>query len=90
MTRLMERIKDGFKGWRDLIEDRPLLVSVSGGKDSTAMALWLIDQGLRDRCHWVFADTKWEHPDLYDYLEYLETKIGPIHRAVSAKYPGGM
>ena len=90
MTKLLERMRAGFKGWRDLIEDRPLLVSVSGGKDSTAMALWLIDQGLQDRCYWVFADTKWEHPDLYEYLEYLETKIGPIHRAVSQKYPGGM
>tara|TARA_R100001163_G_C4995204_1_gene146333 strand:- start:41 stop:787 length:747 start_codon:yes stop_codon:yes gene_type:complete len=82
---------EGCRDWRDIIEDRPLVVSVSGGKDSTAMALWLIDQGLKDRCHWVFADTKWEHPDLYRYLdEVLEPKIGKIHRAVSEKYPGGM
>ena len=88
---LMERIKAGFRDWPDLIEDRPLVVSVSGGKDSTAMALWLIDQGLKDRCTFVFADTKWEHPDLYRYLdEVLEPLLGKVHRAVSGKYPGGM
>ncbi len=88
---VIDRISEGAREWKDIIEDRPLVVSVSGGKDSTAMALWLIDQGLRDRCTFVFADTKWEHPDLYRYLdEVLEPKIGKIHRAVSEKYPGGM
>ncbi len=86
---VMDRIADGARDWSDIIEDRPLLVSVSGGKDSTAMALWLIDEGLKDRCHWVFADTGWEHPDVYAYLEYLEGVIGPIHRATNSKYPNG-
>ena len=91
MSRLMERIKAGFKDWPDLIEDRPLVVSVSGGKDSTAMALWMIEEGLQDRCTFVFADTKWEHPDLYQYIdEVLEPLLGKIHRVTSAKYPGGM
>jgi len=53
MSRLLDRIADGCREWQDIIEDRELVVSVSGGKDSTAMALWLIDQGLKDRCHWV-------------------------------------
>ena len=88
---VIDRISEGAREWKDITEDRPLVVSVSGGKDSTAMALWLIDQGLKDRCTFVFADTKWEHPDLYRYLdEVLEPKIGKIHRAVSEKYPGGM
>ena len=88
---VIDRIMAGASHWKDIIEDRPLVVSVSGGKDSTAMALWLIDQGLQDRCTFVFADTKWEHPDLYQYIdEILEPKIGKIHRAVSEKYPGGM
>jgi 3'-phosphoadenosine 5'-phosphosulfate sulfotransferase (PAPS reductase)/FAD synthetase len=90
MSRLLDRIIEGCRDWRDIIEDRPLVVSVSGGKDSTAMALWLIEQGLRDRCHFVFADTGWEHPSVYEYLKYLEEKIGPIHRATSSKYPEGM
>ena len=88
---VIERIAAGAREWKDIIEDRPLVVSVSGGKDSTAMALWLIEQGLHDRCHFVFADTRWEHPDLYDYLDnVLEPVLGKIHRAVSTKYPGGM
>ena len=88
---VVDRIVEGHRNWPEITEDRPLVVSVSGGKDSTAMALWLIDQGLKDRCTFVFADTKWEHPDLYRYLdEVLEPKIGKIHRAVSEKYPGGM
>ena len=91
MSRLIKRIKEGFKDWPDLIEDRPLVVSVSGGKDSTAMALWLIDQGLKDRCTFVFADTKWEHPELYRYIdEVLEPILGKIYRITSSKYPGGM
>lgn len=88
---VIDRIMEGAREWSDIIEDRPLIVSVSGGKDSTAMALWLIDQGLRDRCTFVFADTRWEHPDLYTYLsEVLEPKLGKIHRVVSSKYPRGM
>ena len=30
----------------DFLKDRPLVANVSGGKDSTAMALFLIDQGV--------------------------------------------
>ena len=91
MLSVMDQIAAGAREWPDIIGDRPLIVSVSGGKDSTAMALWLIDQGLQDRCTFVFADTKWEHPDLYTYMaETLEPKIGQIHRVTSKKYPGGM
>jgi len=88
---VIQRILDGAREWPDIIEDRPLIVSMSGGKDSTAMALWLIEQGLQERCTFVFADTQWEHPDLYDYIDkILEPKIGQIHRVTSKKYPGGM
>ena len=88
---VIDRIMGGARKWADIIEDRPLIVSVSGGKDSTAMALWLIDQGLRDRCTFVFADTQWEHPDLYKYMDQvLEPVLGKIHKVTSKKYPGGM
>jgi 3'-phosphoadenosine 5'-phosphosulfate sulfotransferase (PAPS reductase)/FAD synthetase len=51
--------------------------SISGGKDSTAMALWLKEQG--HDCRWVFADTGWEDPQTYDYLRNeLPKTIGPI------------
>lgn len=54
------------------------ILSVSGGKDSTAMWLWAIEQGIEADV--VFADTGHEHPVTYGYLEYLESKLGPIRR----------
>lgn len=56
------------------------VVSLSGGKDSVATCLYLREQGIEhDR---VFMDTGWEHRDLYAHLDYLESKLGPIHRVV--------
>ena len=53
--------------------------SISGGKDSTAMALWLKEQG--HDCRWVFADTGWEDRQTYDYLrDVLPGVIGPNPR----------
>lgn len=54
-----------------------VVASVSGGKDSAAMSLWLTDQGIEhDR---IFADTGWEHPSTYEYLRGpLTAKLGPI------------
>lgn len=54
------------------------IASVSGGKDSVAMCLWLTEQGIEHRR--VFMDTGWEHPDLYAHLDYLEGVLGPIER----------
>lgn len=50
------------------------LLSISGGKDSTAMLLHAIERGIEFRC--VFADTGHEHPDTYAYLDYLEEHLG--------------
>lgn len=56
------------------------LVSISGGKDSTAMWLYLKHElGIQNLIP-IFADTGWEHPLTYGYLDYLETAIGPIIR----------
>lgn len=66
---------------------RRVIASVSGGKDSAAMSLWLTEQGIEhDR---VFADTGWEHPATYEYLRGpLTTKLGPIVEVVGRD--GGM
>jgi len=45
----------------DRIAGRPVLVSVSGGKDSTAAALFLKEMGIPFQA--VHCDTGWEHPD---------------------------
>lgn len=53
------------------------IVSVSGGKDSTALLLLAIErqpEGLMA----VFADTGNEHPQTYEYVQYLSEKVFPI------------
>lgn len=58
-----------------------ILVSVSGGKDSTATLLCAIEQHGRENVMAAFADTGNEHPITYDYVDYLETTLSvPIKR----------
>ena len=66
-------------------EDNVLVVSVSGGKDSTATALRVIESGLSAR--YVFADTGWEAQETYDYLDMLRARLGIAIDVVGA--PGG-
>lgn len=49
------------------------IVSVSGGKDSTALYFWAIDQFGKDGFRAVFADTGHEHPVTYNYLRNMHT-----------------
>lgn len=62
---------------RTRLNGRRLVASVSGGKDSAAMSLYLTELGLEhDR---VFMDTGWEHDLTYEYLRGdLAKKLGPI------------
>mgnify|MGYP001573558117 CR=1 FL=1 len=41
----------------------------SGGKDSTALLLWLRDNGVEHQT--VFCDTGWEHPITLEYIRYV-------------------
>jgi phosphoadenosine phosphosulfate reductase len=54
----------------------PVIASVSGGKDSTALMLALREADVPFRA--VFADTGWEAPETYAYLDTLRGMIGPI------------
>lgn len=57
-----------------------ILVSVSGGKDSTATLLLAIERHGIENVRAAFADTGNEHPATYDYVRYLERATGvPIH-----------
>lgn len=63
------------------------IVSVSGGKDSTALYCWAIDQFGRDGFLAVFADTGHEHPVTYNYLRNLpEMAKGPAIEWVRADF----
>lgn len=71
-----------------LINSRVVL-SMSGGKDSTACALLLEKHNIPFER--VFMDTGWEHPILYQYIEtVLEPRFGPVTRIKSEKFPNGM
>jgi 3'-phosphoadenosine 5'-phosphosulfate sulfotransferase (PAPS reductase)/FAD synthetase len=92
---VIEKITDdgcSFDDWQTITDGRILLVSISGGKDSTAMILWMIENGLHDRCQYVYADTKWEHPELYRYIDdVIQPLVGDkLVRVTSTRYPGGM
>jgi 3'-phosphoadenosine 5'-phosphosulfate sulfotransferase (PAPS reductase)/FAD synthetase len=53
------------------------IVSVSGGKDSTALLLLAIERQTENLQAW-FADTGHEHQQTYDYIDYLSNKVWPI------------
>lgn len=65
----------------ELQEDHDLLLCVSGGKDSSAMALWLFfESGLKNRKFLCWCDTGHEHPLTIDHVHGLAKKLGqPLH-----------
>ncbi|MBJ6609974.1 MAG: phosphoadenosine phosphosulfate reductase family protein [Candidatus Thiothrix moscowensis] len=60
------------------------ILSISGGKDSTAMLLLALERGVAFRA--VFADTGNEHQAVYDYLPYLEQQTGVKIEHVKADF----
>lgn len=51
------------------------VVSFSGGKDSTAMLLYMLEKGMRvDRI--INVDTTKEFPEMYDHIRKVEAYIG--------------
>lgn len=60
------------------------IVSVSGGKDSTALLLLAIERDTPN-LQAVFADTGHEHQQTYEYVQYLNDKVFPI-RTVKADF----
>ncbi len=64
------------------------VISVSGGKDSTATLLLAMERGVRFDA--VFADTGHEHRATYDYVDYLEQRLGIQVRRVRARFAAKM
>lgn len=61
------------------------VISVSGGKDSTAMLLLAIERGT-ENIQPVFCDTGNEHPLTYQYIKYLAECTGLEIKWVKADY----
>jgi 3'-phosphoadenosine 5'-phosphosulfate sulfotransferase (PAPS reductase)/FAD synthetase len=61
------------------------IISISGGKDSTALLLLAIERQT-ENMQAVFADTGNEHPQTYEYLQYLEQATGVAIRWVKADF----
>lgn len=51
------------------------IISLSGGKDSTAMLHMMLDRGEKIDAV-VFFDTGWEFPEMYDHIDLIERKTG--------------
>jgi len=60
------------------MSDTRNVVSLSGGKDSTALWLWARRTGLDPVA--VYIDTGWEWDGHHGYLDLLEAKVGHLHR----------
>jgi 3'-phosphoadenosine 5'-phosphosulfate sulfotransferase (PAPS reductase)/FAD synthetase len=75
----LRSLDDPFAGYvaRLRIAGRKVVASISGGKDSAALSLYLTELGIEhDR---VFMDTGWEHALTYDHIRGPLTRaIGPI------------
>lgn len=71
------------------MSDKPIMhvVSMSGGKDSTATALMALEMHGRENCRFVFADTGNEQAQTYEYaLGYLPEKLGIAVDVVRADF----
>lgn len=62
---------------QDRLQDRRVVASISGGKDSAAMSLWLTEQGIdHDRVHLL---TGWDSDVTMEYIRCpLTATLGPI------------
>lgn len=65
-----------------------IIVTFSGGKDSLASLLWIINN-FSKKFEIVFCDTKWESQITYDYIQSISEKLQmPITVLSSKKYDG--
>jgi 3'-phosphoadenosine 5'-phosphosulfate sulfotransferase (PAPS reductase)/FAD synthetase len=75
---LQDIVKDGgHEGYRHI-------VSLSGGKDSAALAVFLRHEFPELQTEYVFCDTQCELPETYAYLDMLEDMLGKEIVRISA------
>jgi Phosphoadenosine phosphosulfate reductase family len=61
--------------------------AISGGKDSTAMAILLAEQNPSVEFTWVCTPTGNEPPEWFDHMKQLRERVGPI---IPLMRPGGL
>ena len=62
------------------------IMLLSGGKDSTALALYMRDKHPEQEYEYLFCDTHKELPETYEYLARIEAYLGrPVTRLASGK-----
>lgn len=66
-------------------EDIRYVISVSGGKDSAALAVYMRLKYPELPCEYVFCDTECELPETYDYLAKMEALLGCEIKRITAK-----
>jgi len=64
--------------------ERRHIVNISGGKDSTALAMYLKMKHPEIPAEYVFADTKCELPETYEFLDRLEALLGKKVERINA------
>ena len=82
-----EQVSIECKNWpNDPLKIRHIL-SLSGGKDSAALAVYLRDRV--PRMEYIFHDTDKELPDTYEYLDRLEGYLPHLGQHLTI-YSGSM
>lgn len=64
---------------------RTNIITMSGGKDSTALALLALERNT-ENLRFVFADTGNEHQQTYEYLDYLRHRLNIDIEVVKADF----
>ena len=70
----MATIKDALEQLND--KSVRHIVSISGGKDSAALAVHMKDKYPEIPVEYVFCDTGCELPETYEFIERLEALLG--------------
>lgn len=68
---------------------RVYLVSLSGGKDSQASLIYVLNNYPKRKIIAHFCDTHWEHPITYKHIDYLVKKLNvPLQRLENKEFKG--
>ena len=67
----LERIREPYPIPKNVIH----AVLWSGGKDSSALLIWALENLPKDRLKFIFCDTGWESPITYQFIDQLNQRL---------------